>query len=174
MKKEKKRSILPDLTEFTDENGKKWVQTSTEDLFSLDELNSIIETIDKEKGDDEIILARIDFQKVNREYHEAATRLQMKLEKQTELLRRVIRESKEVIDRKNKKLKELIDYIKKLHQFLAYLNSRGGKLDKIQIPEELFRRPEPPPAAVKETPRPAEKIEIVPESIYEEVEESVV
>jgi len=41
---------VPDITEYTDEEGKKWIQTSTSDLFSSKELNDILESIEKESG----------------------------------------------------------------------------------------------------------------------------
>ena len=49
MKREKK-AIIPDLKEFTDESGKKWVPTSADDLFSMEELNNIIKDIEKERA----------------------------------------------------------------------------------------------------------------------------
>ena len=45
--KKSKRNI-PDLTEFTDDEGKKWVQTSVDDLLSTDELSNILDRIDKD------------------------------------------------------------------------------------------------------------------------------
>jgi len=143
MKREKK-AIIPDLKEFTDKSGKKWVPTSADDLFSMEELNNIIKDIEKERAKDEIVLARIDFQKVDREFYEAAVELQKRLEKQTLLLKKFIKESRELIDKKNRKLKELIDYIKKLHLFIAYLNENPDEAEKlsgnifvqIQSPEE--------------------------------------
>ena len=159
MKKSTKKSKIPDLTEFTDDDGNKWVQTSTDDFFSLKELNDILESVEKEKESGEVVLARINFQKVNREYYEAAIALQTKLNKQGELLKKIITESKTVIDRKNAKLKELIAYIRKLHQFIAYLSSNQENLDKISLPPEFF--------AARES---AEKII---ESAYEDVEEVI-
>ncbi len=35
------------FSEFVDDEGKKWIQTSTEDLFSIRELNEIIDAIEK-------------------------------------------------------------------------------------------------------------------------------
>ncbi len=160
MKKGIKRDIIPDLTEFTDEEGKKWIQTSADDLFSMKELNEILESIEKEKDKDEVVLARIDFQKVNREYYDAAISLQAKLRKQTVLLRKLAEESKKTIERKNIKLKELIEYIKKLHMFIAYINANQERLDEIEIPADI-------------TFRPAAETEDIVESVYEEVEEVV-
>lgn len=160
MKKGIKKNIIPDLTEFTDEEGKKWIQTSADDLFSMKELNEILESIDKEKDKDEVVLARIDFQKVNKEYYDAAISLQSKLKKQTELLKKLAEESKKNIERKNMKLKELIVYIKKLHMFIAYINANQDKLDEIEIPAEISFRPAP-------------EVEDIVESVYEEVEEVV-
>ncbi len=160
MKKGIKRNIIPDLTEFTDDEGKKWIQTSADDLFSMKELNEILESIDKEKDKDEVVLARIDFQKVNREYYDAAIALQEKLKKQTELLKKLADESKKTIERKNIKLKELIEYIKKLHMFIAYINANQDRLDEIEIPQSISFRP-------------ATEVEDITESVYEEVEEVV-
>jgi len=161
MKKMQKISV-PDLTEFTDEEGKKWKQTSTDDLFSMKELNTILESIEKDRDSDEIILARIDFQKVNREYYEAAISLQKKLKAQSELLKQVIMDSKIKIERKNKKLKELIEYIKKLHLFIAYVNQNQELIDTLTLPAELLSLP-------------SRRIEVDeaegPESVYEDVEE---
>lgn len=139
MKKAKTINI-PDLTEYTDESGKKWIQTSTEDLFSMKELNTIIENIESEKASGEVVLARIDFQKVNKEYYEATLAMQDKLKKQTELIKKIVADTKNIIDKKNKKLKELIEYIKKLHAFLTYINSDGSKLNDIKIPQELLTK----------------------------------
>ncbi len=160
MKKGIKRNIIPDLTEFTDDEGKKWIQTSADDLFSMKELNEILESIDKEKDKDDVVLARIDFQKVNREYYDAAIALQEKLKKQTGLLKKLADESKKTIERKNIKLKELIEYIKKLHMFIAYINANQDRLDEIEIPESISFRP-------------AAEAEDIAESVYEEVEEVV-
>ncbi|OHD68600.1 MAG: hypothetical protein A2W19_12475 [Spirochaetes bacterium RBG_16_49_21] len=137
MKKAKKHSV-PDITEYTDADGKKWIQTSTADLFSIKELNEVLESIDKEAESEEIILARIDFQKVNKQYYEAAGRLQKKLRRQSALLKRIITEVKDKIDRKNKKLRELIDYIKKLHLLLVHLTSDEEDLKKLNIPTDML------------------------------------
>ncbi len=138
MKKTSKKTIKPDSTEFTDADGKKWVQTSTEDLFSIKELNEILESIDKSSESDEIILARIDFQKVNKEYYEMAMQLQKKLHQQGELLKKVITDARAKIDRKNKKLKELIDYIKQLHLLLAHLSGDEEELKKLKVSPEML------------------------------------
>jgi tRNA pseudouridine-54 N-methylase len=158
--KKTKKNIIPDITEFTDDEGKKWVQTSTDDFFSLKELNDILDSVEKEKESGEVVLARINFQKVNREYYDAAISLQSKLNKQTELLKKVITESKKTIVRKNAKLKELIAYIRKLHQLIAYLTAEGEGAEKISIPAAVFTAPEATGAEA--------------ESEYEEVEEVVV
>lgn len=133
MRKKDKKYIIPDIREFTDDNGRKWVQTSTDDLFSMRELNDIISSIEKERTKDEVVLARIDFQKVDREFYDAAIELQKRLQKQTKLIRDYMRQTGAIIDRKNKKLKELIEYIKKLHQFLAYLNANPEDIEKMNI-----------------------------------------
>lgn len=160
MKKEAKRNIIPDLTEFTDDEGKKWIQTSADDLFSMKELNEILESIERDKDKDEVVLARIDFQQVNREYYDAVIALQSKLRKQTGLLKKLAEESKKTIERKNSKLKELIEYIRKLHMFIAYINANQDRLDEIEIPSVISFKP------VKE-------VEEETESVYEEVEELV-
>jgi len=155
MKKSERKIIIPDIKEFTDESGKKWVQTSTDDLFSMRELNEIIRDIEKERDKDEIILARIDFQKVDKEFYDAAILLQKRLQKQSLLLKKYVSESKAIIEKKNKKLKELIEYIKKLHQFIAYISHNPEKAESISLPviETSFENTKP--------------------SIYEEVEEVV-
>jgi len=158
MKKRTKNSIVPDLTEFTDGEGKKWIQTSTDDLFSAKELNEIIAAIEKEREKDEVIIARIDFQKVDREFYDAAIELQKRLKNQTGLLKKYVSESAEIIDRKNKKLKELIDYIKKMHLVLSYLNTHPEEIDNISFPVGTF-----------EEKKPAKKIA----SVYEEVKEVI-
>ncbi len=140
MKKPLKKSIIPEITEFTDDQGKKWVQTSADDLFSIKELNEIIESIDRSGDSDEIILARIDFQNVNREYYETSIRLQNRLRRQTELIKKMIEETRTVIDRKNNKLRELIDYIRKLHALLAHLSSEEGDISSLGIPRDMLIR----------------------------------
>ncbi len=158
MKKRITNNIIPDLTEFTDDEGKKWIQTSTDDLFSTKELNEIISTIEKEREKDEVIIARIDFQKVDREFYDAATELQKRLKTQTELLKKYISQSSEIINRKNKKLKELIDYIKKMHLVLSYLNANPDEADNIKLAPSVF-----------EEKQSRKKIT----SVYEEIEEIV-
>ena len=133
MRRKEKKIIIPDISEFTDDDGKKWVQTSTDDLFSMRELNDIISSIEKERAKDEVVLARIDFQKVDREFYDAAVELQKRLQKQTRLMREYIKQSNSIIDRKYKKLKELIEYIRKLHQFLAYLNENPEDIERLNI-----------------------------------------
>jgi hypothetical protein len=158
MKKTEKKATIPDIKEFTDDNGKKWVQTSTDDLFSLKELNEIIVSLEKEREKDEVVLARIDFQKVDREFYDAAVELQTKLQKQQKLLQKYMEETKRVIDRKNKKLRELIDYIKQLHQLISYLNANPEDMDMLNIPFTI-------------TPLESHMDEFISE--YEEVEEKV-
>jgi hypothetical protein len=136
MKKTSKKTRVPDITEYTDEEGKKWIQTSTNDLFSSKELNDILESIEKESESDEIILARIDFQRVNKEYYETAMRLKKKVHQQGELLKKIIIDANAKIDRKNKKLRELIDYIRNLHLLLAHLSSDEEEIKKLKIPPE--------------------------------------
>lgn len=158
MKKPPKNPI-PELTEFTDEEGKKWVQTSTDDFFSLKELNEILETVEQDKEAGEVVLARIDFQRVNKEYYDAVMALQKKLVRQSELLKKVITESKKTIQRKNDKLKELITYIRKLHAFLSYLSSDDENIEKFSLPREILT-----PQISEERPQ---------QSVYENVEEIV-
>ena len=158
--------VLPDLKEFVDQEGKKWIQTSADDLLSSKELLSILNSLEKQKSPDDIVLARIDFQKVNREYYEAVLDLQAKLEKQNVILKKLLLDAKEVIDKKNNKLRELIDYIKKLYLFIAYNN-------KIS-PEDIERIMAAPPV-VSAPVRAEEKAleEIVEKRIieYTDVEE---
>jgi len=149
------------MTEFTDDDGKKWVQTSTDDLFSIKELNEILESIENEGKSDEIILARIDFQKVNKEYYERASELQKKLRQQSDLLKRFTTEAREKIERKNRKLNELIEYIKKLHLLLAHISVNEEDLKNLKIPVQ----PAPPQEGVTEK-------EVI-EQAYEAVEEVV-
>ena len=158
MKKRDKKAIIPDLREFTDDSGKKWVQTSTDDLFSIKELNEIITTMEKERAKDEVIFARIDFQKVDKEFYDTALELQQRLQKQGKLLQNYVAETKRVIDRKNRKLKELIEYIKQLHEFIAHMNANPDEAAMLNIPVTFGIQSE----------RLAEVI-----SEYEEVEEKV-
>ena len=111
------------------------MQTYTDDLFSKRELNDIISSIEKERARDEIVLARIDFQKVDREFYNAAIELQKRLQKQNRLMKDYIDSSTATIERKNKKMKELIEYIRKLHQFLAYLNANPEDIERLNIPQ---------------------------------------
>jgi len=149
---------IPDITEFTDDDGKKWIQTSADDLFSMQELNEVLESVEKDTTKEEIVLARIDFQKVDKEYYNAAIELQKKLNKQTDLLKKIINESRGAINRKNEKLRELIDYIKKIHALLSYLNIDRENIEKISLPAEIFSDHH-------------EEIVTATESVYEEVEE---
>jgi hypothetical protein len=112
----KKKTAKPVLhTEYTDETGRKWVQTSPDDLFAIRELSDVLEAIEKDKDSGDIVLARIDFQKVNKEYYDAVIELQEKLRRKEALLQKLTTETRRVLDRKNKKLNELIAYIRKLH-----------------------------------------------------------
>ncbi len=156
MKKAKKTAI-PSHTEFTDQDGKKWIQTSTEDLFSVKELNEILDSIESDKAEGEIVIAHIDFKKVNREYYDTVQALQAKLKKRTDILKKIILESKTSIDRKNKKLKELIEYIKKLHVLLAYYKLSPEDFEKIKFT----------PALVTGAPREEAVTEAEPEEVEE-------
>ena len=119
--------------EYTDAQGEKWVQTSTEDIFALKELNEIIASIEKEKDKGEMVLARIDFRTVNKEYYETIQDLQKKLAHKEELLKKLVSESKRVIARKNEKMMEMIRYIKQLQMLVAYNNLDKESLEKIKL-----------------------------------------
>ena len=97
MKKESKAAVPP---EFTDGEGKKWIQTSAEDLLSMKELSDVIKNIESDRTDNEVILAHIDFKRVDREYYEAIKLLEEQLKKKDELLKNLILKSKTIIDRK--------------------------------------------------------------------------
>ena len=150
MKNSEKKVMIPDLKEFVDENGKKWVQTSTDDLFSIKELNDIISTIERERAKDEVVFARIDFQKVDKEFYDAALELQKKLQKQSKLLQNYVAETTRIINRKNSKLAELIEYIKQLHQFIVLMNSDPEEADKIDLSLLTMPRSEAVPDMVSE------------------------
>ncbi|MCL2155608.1 MAG: hypothetical protein FWH53_08095 [Leptospirales bacterium] len=156
MKNSEKKVIIPDLKEFVDENGKKWVQTSTDDLFSIKELNDMISSIEKERLKDEVVFARIDFQKVDKEFYDTAIELEKKLQKQSKLLQKYVAETTVIINRKNSKLLELIEYIKQLHQFIALMNSDPEEAEKLDISSIAISRSESKPEMI---------------SVYEEVEE---
>lgn len=145
--------------EFTDAQGERWVQTSTEDIFQLKELNEIINSIEKEKDKGEIVLARIDFKTVNKEYYDSLQEIQTKLNHKEELLKKLAQESKRVIQRKNEKMMEMIRYIKQLQTLVAYNNLDRESLEKIHIN----------PAAILAAQSAAEEQETVEE--YESVEE---
>lgn len=143
---------LDGFTEFVDDEGKKWIQTSTEDLFSIKELNDIIDSIErKEEGGEEIVLARIDFRTVNKDYYEKVQDLQEKLNKRSEVLKRLAVESKRLISSKNRKLKELIDYIKKLHLLLAYYNLKPEEIEKMVLPTHILQTAVTKPRTEKKT-----------------------
>ena len=139
----RKKKAIPDVYEFTDDEGKKWLQTSTKDLLSSKELNDIIKEIEKEKEEGEIIIARIDFKKVNKQYYERIVELEEKLKKRTELLRRITIQARETINRKNNKMKELIEYIKKLHILLAYYKLSPEDFNKIDFTKSYSSPQEP-------------------------------
>ncbi|MFW5861632.1 MAG: hypothetical protein ACOCWZ_05210 [Spirochaetota bacterium] len=160
----KKKKEVPDFQEFTDDEGKKWIQTSTDDLFSVKELNDIIESVENEKVPGEIVLARIDFKKVNKEYYDKVQELQQKLKKRTELLNKLVAESRRTVDKKNQKLKELIAYIKKLHVLLAYYKQSPEEFQKIEIPSLIYK------VVTEEAPVISEKPGAKP-MVYTEVEE---
>ncbi len=156
--KKKVKTEIPDLTEFTDASGRKWVQTSTEDLLAMHELSDILGKIDRERDDEGVVLARIDFQKVDREFYNAAVELQKKLVAQSDLMKKYADESARLLEKKNKKLKELIEYIKKLHLLLAHLNSNPEEAEKFDFSDLSLGMGEAKPEVV---------------SVYEEVEEVV-
>lgn len=153
--KKAKKNIAPQLTEFTDADGKRWIQTSKEDLFSVKELNEILESVEKDKEEGDIVLARIDFQRVDREYYETVKNLQLKLKSKNEILKRLITESRATVERKNKKLKELIEYIKKLHILLAYYRQGPETADGFRLAPDFFAEPVRPPEAFEEIETPS-------------------
>jgi uncharacterized coiled-coil protein SlyX len=65
-------------------------------------------------------------------------KLQAKIRKMTDLLKKVITDSRQKIERKNAKLKELIEYIKKLHIFIAHINTSPEELEKLRISPDLI------------------------------------
>jgi hypothetical protein len=130
---------LEDITEFTDEEGKKWVQTSANDLFSMKEFNDILKKLDQDKEPDEIVLAHIDIKRVNREYYETAVALQEKVNKQAALLKKIAVEVNISMEKKNKKLMELVEYIRKLHSYIGSLNKsieNGEKISITNVPDK--------------------------------------
>ena len=167
IKRPKKPTIVPDFTEFTDTEGTKWVQTSADDLFSIKEINKILESIEKDKDEGDIVIARIDFQKVNKEYYERVRELQTKLKKKNELIKRLLMGSKETIDKKNRKLKELIEYIKKLHLLIAAYRQDPERMRDIDLPALTPVEPEPVPVVA------IERVAEIPAKEFVEVEEVV-
>lgn len=134
MAKDKRTQIS---NEYVDGNGERWVQTSADDLFSIRELNQIFDTVEKERDPDEIVLARIDFKTVNREYYETVQALQKSIRRKDELLKRLITESKRVIKRKNDMMFDMIEYIKQL-QHLVAKKALGPEALKGIDPKALF------------------------------------
>jgi hypothetical protein len=126
-------------SEFIDNDGKKWVQTSTEDLFSIKEMQDVFERVEKDKETGEIVLARIDFQSVNKDYYDKVLELQAELKRKNDALKRLLIEAKRNIKKKNEKLKELIIYIKKLHLLLAYYNSNPEFIEKSDIVKSILQ-----------------------------------
>lgn len=154
--------------EYTDAQGEKWVQTSTEDIFALKELNEIIASIEKEKDKGEMVLARIDFRTVNKEYYDSLQELQKKLAHKEELLKKLVVESKRVIKRKNDKMLELIGYIKQLQLLVAYNNLDEESLKKISLnPEAILS------AKVSEEKEAVEEYEDVTEITLDEEGEEI-
>jgi hypothetical protein len=138
----KKKKNTLDLTEFTDENGSKWIQTTADDLLSANEFSDILNKIAKDKNGSEIVLARFDFKKVNKEYYDTVQDLQARLNKQNEMLKKLLVDAKITIDKKNTKLKELVKYIRKLHLLLAYHKTKPEDIEKmIPSPDALFYEP---------------------------------
>jgi hypothetical protein len=126
--KNPKKKQPPERSEFVDVEGKKWIQTSMDDLFSTKEINEILESIEKEKDPGEVVLARIDFQKVNREYYDRVMDLETRIKKKNELLKRLLADAGQSIEKKNMKLRELIEYIKKLHTLIAIYRNEPEKI----------------------------------------------
>lgn len=137
-----KKSVKPKaqaFTEFVDTEGKKWVQTSSEDLFSIKEINDIIGKIERKDDDaEDIILARIDFKQVNKDYYEKTIELQERLKKKNDMLKKLVEETRTIINKKNLMLRELIDYVKKLHLIFAYYNIDPRNVEKVDIPPEMM------------------------------------
>lgn len=133
----KKKTTIPS-NEYTDNNGKKWIQTSAEDLFSNEEITNLVKRIEKETEPDEIVLAQFDFKTVNKEYYETLTQLQKEVKRKDQVLKKLALESKEIVERKNKKLIELINYIKKLHMVIALKKLDKESIDKINISPEMI------------------------------------
>ena len=107
---------------------------------------------------------RIDFKKVNKEYYDKVQELQQKKKKRTELLNKLVAESRRTVDKKNQKLKELISYIKKLHVLLAYYKQSPEEFQKIEIPSLIYK------VVTQEAPVIDEKPGAKP-MVYTEVEE---
>ena len=166
-----------DITEFTDDDGKKWVPTSTADLFSAKEFSDILKTIEQEKEPGDVVKVHIDVQKVNKEYYEAAVALQEKVNKQTEMLKKIAVEVNATMEKKNKKLKELIAYIRNLHQFISYINNNISDEDRLKL--QQYHASLPPISAATEgsaepkAEAPASNDQPKKASIYEDVVEEI-
>lgn len=115
-----------------------WVQTSTDDLFSTKELNEVIKTIEQDRSSEEIVLAKINFETVNKEYYDTVKYLEAELTKKDKLLKTLISKTRVLMDRKNKKLNELIEHVKKLHMIIAYYNKDSKNIDKLHVPQEVY------------------------------------
>lgn len=140
----------------TDGEGKKWVKTSPEDLFTIREINDVMRSFE-DADDNEIILAHVDFKKVNREYYDAVKELQERLRRKDLALKNLAERSRRVIERKNEKLNELIQYIRKLHMVVAHYQ-KGKDASLISVAEIA-----PPPVSTEQT--------LVPEVAYAAVRE---
>ncbi|HEY1406393.1 MAG TPA: hypothetical protein VF857_07280 [Spirochaetota bacterium] len=151
-----KKHIDNKTKEYIDSNGEKWVQTSPDDLFSIKELNDVFEAVERDRNSNEIVLARIDFRTVNREFYETVQELESRLKKKEELIKRLMSESQRVIKRKNDMMFDMIEYIKQLQLLVARKSISPDLLKGISL-EKAFR-----PGGEEETEEKA---------VYEEVKE---
>lgn len=159
-----------DITEFTDDDGKKWIPTSTADLFSTKEFSDILKSIEQEKEPGDIVKVHIDVQKVNKEYYDAAVALQEKVNQQTALLKQIAVEVNAAMDKKNEKLKELISYIRNLHQYISYINNNISDSERAKFkkfPTSL------PSIEEKVENKTSEEQRTLKPSVYQDVNEEV-
>ena len=63
---------------------------------------------------------------------ETSVKLQKKLDQQTNLIRHITEEAKNMMNRKSEKLKELIEYIQTLHDFIAKLGNNPDLVSKLE------------------------------------------
>jgi predicted transcriptional regulator len=135
-----KKITEPRSREYIDSNGEKWVQTSPDDLFAIKELNEVFEAIEKDKKSGEIVLARIDFRTVNKEYYDTIQDLQTRLKRKEELLKRLTAETKRVLKRKNDMMYDMIAYIRQLQLLVAQKSLSPDLLKGVRI-DSIFGKP---------------------------------